>query len=71
MHLVRVDPIGRTDITYGTENITFSRVISRELYTINHPLHEKITLKEFTNLVERASTMDNVTFKTLSESLHT
>jgi len=71
MHLINIAQGNRTDVTYGTNNMTFSRVFSGELFTINYPMAEHISLKEFTRLVEEGSKLDNATFRVLSESLHT
>jgi len=70
MHLINIAPGHRTDITYSEENVTFSRVLGGELFTVNYLLHKKITLHEFNNLVTQATKMGNDMFKSLSDSLH-
>jgi len=69
MHLIKLAK-QRTDISYGDTNITFSRVIGGELFTVNHPISDRLTLRGFTSMVKQAARLDNDIFKQMSDSLH-
>jgi len=73
MHLIQINESGiRTDISYNLtmNNITFSRVSSSNLYTINTEIRGVTTVSEFTRIIKKFSSLDDDIFEALSDENH-